>query len=48
MNERRHKLLEKINGSNLVLLPPQKPDYTPRIIMAIATIVGALIVSKRR
>ena len=45
--ERRQKS-SKMRGENkLVLLQPQKRDHTHTIIIALATIVSALIVSKR-
>ena len=39
------------HGNKIILLPARqarKPDYTPHIIVAVATILSALIVSSSR
>ena len=48
--DRRHAGQNLIHGNKIVLLGPpkeEKKDYTPQIIIAIATIISALIIVKR-
>ena len=45
--ERRQKSSNMRGENKLVLLQPTKRDHTHTIIIALATIVSALIVSKR-
>ena len=45
--ERRQKSSNMRGENKLVLLQPPKRDHTHTIIIALATIVSALIVSKR-
>jgi len=48
MSDRKDAIKKKINGgSNLVLLPPPQRDYSHTLILALATIVSALIVAKK-
>jgi len=47
MNERKYAIKRRINGSNLVILEPPKRIESNTLIIAIATIISALIVSKR-
>ena len=47
MNERKYAMKKRINGSNLVILDPPRRDISPTLILAFATIISALIVSKR-
>jgi len=49
MNDRKREMLKRLNGSNLVLLPPPpRRDYTHTLIIAMATIISAIIVSKSK
>lgn len=47
--ERRQKSMILRGDTKLVLLQPpkQKSDYTQTVIIALATVISALIVSKR-
>jgi len=45
--ERRQKSSRMRGKNKLVLLQPPKKDHTHTIIIALATIVSALIVAKR-
>lgn len=44
---RRQKSSNMRGDNKLVVLQPPKRDYTPTIIIALATVISALIVSKR-